>query len=56
MIANLELLHSSSSQTWDVFWFNALILLEDFFLISYRIVPNLESNSREKVAQIGIFV
>lgn len=34
-----------------------LILLEDFFFkISYRIVPNLESNSKEKVAQIGIFV
>lgn len=55
MIANLEL-HSSSSQTPKcVFWFNAS-LLEDFFLNFPQNCAQLESNSKEKVAQIGIFV
>lgn len=56
MIANLELLHSSSSQTRMYFGSMPSFCCKIFFLISYRIVPNLESNSKEKVAQIGIFV
>ena len=35
MIANLELVYSGSSQTQDVFWFNALILLEEFFFFNF---------------------